>query len=201
MAPPVRFAVSRDGVRIAWALHGSGPCLIFVRGWLCHLDLMWADEAFRAFFEAIGRQFTVVRYDGRGNGLSDRAPAMLDLGVLVADLDAVVDQAAGDSAVLYAQCYGGPIALAYAARCPQRVSRLVIENSYACGAELAPPERRMKLLQALRDLPEAGLQLLASYTQPEPTRRRFDGAYTAARGRAGARRHGNARSPLAPGPC
>jgi class 3 adenylate cyclase len=50
---------------------------------------------------------------------------------------------------------------------------MIIENSYACGAQLTAPERRMRILDTLRDLPEAGLQLLASYTHPEPTRRRF----------------------------
>jgi pimeloyl-ACP methyl ester carboxylesterase len=73
---------------VAYASHGAGPPLIFVRGWISHLDAMWDDPEFRPFMEALGAHFTVTRYDLRGCGLSDRKPTNLELDDLVLDLHA-----------------------------------------------------------------------------------------------------------------
>ena len=82
-----------------------------------------------------------MRYDPRGNGLSDRDATDLTLDALVGDLEAVVDALGIDEMVLYAVTFGGPIAMTYAARHPERVSRLILDGTYAKGAEIANPER------------------------------------------------------------
>ena len=132
MHPPTRFASTTDDVRIAYAVHGAGPTLVFVRGWISHLDAMWDDPEFRPFMEAIGMHFRVVRYDLRGCGLSDRDPGHISLDHLVLDLESVIDRVAdeGEPIVLYATCYGGPIATRYAARHPERVTKLVLDGTY-----------------------------------------------------------------------
>jgi class 3 adenylate cyclase len=153
-------------------VHGDGPTLVFVRGWISHLDAMWDDPEFRPFMEAIGSRYRVVRYDVRGCGLSDRAPADISLDHLVLDLEAVVDKVAADGGdvVLYATCYGGPIAARYAARHPERVSQLILDGTYARGEDVATPEMRESVLGMIRMLetqPRAAHAMLDFFTNPE----------------------------------
>src|SRR5688572_27425559 len=128
MHPETRYASTTDDVRVAYAVHGEGPTMVFARGWISHLDAMWHDPEFRPFMQAIGNHFRVVRYDVRGCGLSDRDPADISLDHLVLDLEAVVDKACrpDEPFVLYGTCYGGPIAARYAARHPERVEKLIL---------------------------------------------------------------------------
>ena len=170
MRPPTRYVTTSDGVRIAYATHGQGPTLVFVRGWISHLDAMWDDPEFRSFFDAIGEHYTVVRYDVRGNGLSDRAPDRLGLDDLVLDLEAVMDRTGDDPVVVYATCYGGPIAARYAARHPDRVSHLVLDGTYARGDDIASEEMRESVLGMVRMLktqPGAGYAMLDFFTNPD----------------------------------
>jgi len=79
MPPSIHFLTTRDGVRLAYSVHGAGAPLVFVRGWISHLELLWDDPRFRSYFETLGRFYTVVRYDARGNGLSDRELSHVNL--------------------------------------------------------------------------------------------------------------------------
>ena len=173
MNPPIRFVTTADGVRIASAIHGDGRPLVFVRGWISHLELMWDDPAIRSYFEALSRKFRVLRFDMRGNGLSDRDVPEVDLAAMVADIEAVMDEYVVAPAVMYAQCWGGPAAITYAAENPDRVSHLILDGTYADGDRITTPERRERIVGTLRDLPEAGLLLMAHYTQPNLNKPRF----------------------------
>jgi class 3 adenylate cyclase len=163
----IRFVTTADGVRIAYCMHGQGPPLVYVRGWVSHLELLWADDAYRSFFETLARRFTVVRYDARGNGLSERRPANADLDALTLDLEALVDGTGLDQVTLYGTAFGGPIAVNFAARHPQRVSRLVLDGTYARGADIATPEWKERLLETFRAMPDAALLLLSHRTNPD----------------------------------
>lgn len=70
--PKIQFFTNRNGLSIAYAVHGHGPVLIVPAWWVSHLELDWESPAFKAFFEALGNYHTVVRYDRPGVGLSDR---------------------------------------------------------------------------------------------------------------------------------
>jgi len=164
--------MTTDDVRIAYAVHGDGPTLVFVRGWISHLDAMWDDPEFRPFMEAIGSAFRVVRYDLRGCGLSDRRPAHISLDHLVADLEAVIDRVTepDQAVVLYATCYGGPIAARYAARHPARVERLILDGTYARGKDVATPQMResvMGMIRMLESQPRAAHAMLDFFTNPD----------------------------------
>ncbi len=167
MATPIQYATTADGVRIAYCLHGDGPPLVYVRGWVSHLELLWADDAFRAFFETLGRRFTVVRYDARGNGLSERHPERLDVDALVLDVEAVADSLGLDRMTLYGTAFGAPIAVTYAARHPERVSRLVLDGAYARGVDIGTKEWKDRLVETFRLMPDAALLLLTHRTNPE----------------------------------
>ncbi len=173
MMAGIRFLTAPDGVRIAASVHGEGPPLVFVRGWISHLDLLWDDPSFRAYFKALGRSFTVVRFDMRGNGMSDRHVPPVDLNAMVVDIEAVMDGLGIERAVLYGQAYGGPAAIAYTAAHPERVSHLILDGTFADGRRMTTPERQERILSTLRELPEAGLLLMAHYTHPNPPASRF----------------------------
>jgi len=168
MHPPIRFVTTSDGVRIAYSVHGEGAPLVFVRGWISHLEMHWDDPAYRAYFEALARHVRLVRYDARGNGLSQWDVPPVDLQALVRDLEAVVDELGASEVVLYGATFGGPIAVSYAALHPERVSKLILEGTYARGEEIAPPDRRAAIIETMRVSPEAGYLLLSHYSHPEP---------------------------------
>ena len=119
MPPAIRFALTEDEVSIAYSVHGSGPPLVFVRGWISHLDLQWLFPDYRLFMEALGRHFTVIRYDARGNGLSERnVVGRLGPDDLALDLHAVTKALNVFDATYLATCYGGPVVARFARQAP-----------------------------------------------------------------------------------
>ena len=168
MHPPIRFLTTKDGIRIAYCTHGRGSPLVFVRGWISHLERLWEDPAFRSYFETLARHYLLVRYDARGNGLSQRKVPKVDLKALTLDLEAIIDELALTDVILYGASFGGPIAISYAARRPERVAKLILEGTYARGQEITSPERQASIIATMRELPEAGFLLLSHYTHPEP---------------------------------
>lgn len=170
----VRYAVTGDRVRIAYSETGTGPCLLFVRGWITHLDLMWGEPSFRAFIEALAQRFRVVRLDARGNGLSDREIDRPDLDDFVADVEAVVDAAGIDRCLLWGSSFGGPIAIAYAARAPERVDRLVLEGTYPTWVDTRTARQRRSigdLMRMLESSPEMATTAISYVTDPAPAAR------------------------------
>jgi pimeloyl-ACP methyl ester carboxylesterase/DNA-binding CsgD family transcriptional regulator len=129
----IRFATAPDGVRIAYAVHGSGPPLVRAAHWLTHLEHDWRTPVWRHWLEALGRSFRLIRYDERGCGLSDREIGAPHLDDFVGDLEVVVDAVGLESFDLLGTSQGGAIAVAYAARHPERVRRLVLYGAYARG--------------------------------------------------------------------
>jgi pimeloyl-ACP methyl ester carboxylesterase len=136
----VRFCTSFDGVRLAYATDGNGPALVKAGHWLTHLEHDWSSPVWRHWLDDLSRRGTLVRYDERGCGLSDREYPSLSLDAWVDDLAAVVDAAGVERCTLLGMCQGGPIAIAYAARHPERVDRLVLYGSYTrAGSTAARP--------------------------------------------------------------
>ena len=132
-APQIRFCKAADGVRIAYATTGRGPAMIEVATWLNHVEYDWKSPIWNARLVELTRNYTLTRYDGRGCGLSDQNPNNLTFDDLVADLEAVVESSGVKQFVLLGCCQGGPVAIAYAARHPERVSHLVLYGAYARG--------------------------------------------------------------------
>jgi pimeloyl-ACP methyl ester carboxylesterase len=129
----VRFCTARDGIRLAYAVHGRGPPLVRVATWLTHLDLDWESPVWRHWLATLGERHTVVRYDERGCGLSDSEAGDLSLETWVADLEAVVDAAGLDRFALVGMSQGAAVAVAYAAEHPERITDLVLYGGYARG--------------------------------------------------------------------
>jgi pimeloyl-ACP methyl ester carboxylesterase/DNA-binding CsgD family transcriptional regulator len=147
----VRFCTASDGVRLAYAIHGSGPPLVKVSNWLTHVEFDWDSPIWRHWLRELGSRFTVVRYDERCCGLSDPDPRQLDLDAFVSDLEAVVDAAGLGRFALLAISQGGAVAVEYAARHPERVSDLVFCGAYVRG--------RLKRMPSARDEHDARIAL------------------------------------------
>jgi len=130
-AQDIRFCRSADGTRIAYAIHGSGPALVLDACWLSHLQYDWQSPVWRHYLTELGRFATVIRFDERGHGLSDRDLADFSPAARLADLEAVVDDAGLERFALMAMAQGGPISIEYVARHPERVTRLLLYGSYA----------------------------------------------------------------------
>lgn len=133
MEQHIRFCVAPDGVRLAFASHGQGPPLVRAATWLTHLEFDWQSPLWRHWLEGLADGHTVVRYDERGCGLSDRDVEGVSLDAWVSDLETVVDAANLDRFALLGASQGGPVAIAYAVRHPERVTRLLLYGAYARG--------------------------------------------------------------------
>jgi len=155
--PKIRFCRSGDGVRVAFSSSGTGPVLLQTPTWLTHLELDWKAVAWCDWLSELSASRTLVRYDLRGCGLSDRHPREQSMERWVADLEAVADAAGLERFPLFGLCQGGAIAAAFAAQHPERVSRLVLYGSYVQGGLAHPPETsRVDEVQALATLIEKG---------------------------------------------
>jgi pimeloyl-ACP methyl ester carboxylesterase/DNA-binding CsgD family transcriptional regulator len=159
--------VEVDGRDVAYSAVGDGPPLV-VGGWWCsHLVLNWQDPGFRDFVSRLARHHTVIRYDQPGRGASTPGgppPADLDqecavLGGLFAALDL-------DRADVLGASSGGGVAAAFAAAHPSKVSHLVLYGAFALGSEIAPPDARQAVLEAVAGHWGLGSRLLADVFVP-----------------------------------
>jgi pimeloyl-ACP methyl ester carboxylesterase/DNA-binding CsgD family transcriptional regulator len=126
----IRFCRAPDGTRIAYAVSGTGPPMLVSTCWLSHLQHDWESPVWRHFLEEIGRFVTIIRYDERGYGLSDWDVTDFSLETRIGDLEAVADDAGYERFALMGMAQGGPPAIAYATRHPERVTRLLFYGSY-----------------------------------------------------------------------
>ena len=135
----VRFCAASDGARIAYAIYGRGPPLVRTPTWLTHLEFDWQSPVWRHWLVRLGQGHQLVRYDERGCGLSDREVADLSLDARVADLKAVADAIGLTRFALLRMSQSGPVAVAFAARHPERVSHLILYPTYARGRLMRDP--------------------------------------------------------------
>jgi len=129
----IRFCVTSDGVRLAWAGVGSGHPLVKAANWLNHLDYEWESPIWKHWIAQLTRHHRLIRYDERGNGLSDWEVKEMSLDLWVRDLETVVDSARVDRFALMGISQGGAVAISYAVRHPERVSQLILHGAYSQG--------------------------------------------------------------------
>jgi pimeloyl-ACP methyl ester carboxylesterase/DNA-binding winged helix-turn-helix (wHTH) protein len=151
----IRFCTAPDGVRLAFAMSGSGPPLVKPANWLTHLEYDWESPVWRHWLHELSRDHTLVRYDERGCGLSDRDAADLSFDAWVADLETVVDAMGLERFPLIGISQGCAVAIAYAVRHPERVSRLVLYGGFARGviAKAKTPEQLEEVTMVTRNIP------------------------------------------------
>jgi class 3 adenylate cyclase/pimeloyl-ACP methyl ester carboxylesterase len=157
MTLKVNYCRAPDGVRLAYATVGSGPPLVKTANWMNHVEYDWESSAIRHFFMALARDFTLLRYDARGNGLSDWDVEDLSLDAWVSDLETVVDAVGLDRFPLLGMSQGCAISVAFAVRHPERVTHLVLYGGFARGAyRRAKNESELQKAKALATLIRTG---------------------------------------------
>lgn len=125
----IRYCQTTDGKRIAYAVTGKGTPIVRVLGWFTHLEAEWRSPVGRGFWQRLARQHQLIRYDGRGMGLSE-ASADFSAETRMLDLEAVIDAAGLDEFALVALSEGTRTAVRYAVKHPERVTHLVL---YGCA--------------------------------------------------------------------
>jgi pimeloyl-ACP methyl ester carboxylesterase len=133
---------------------GTGPPLVKASNWLTHLDHDWGSPVWQPWWEALSTRHTLVRYDERGSGLSDWDvdDGSFTLDAWVRDLETVVDALGLERFPLLGISQGGPIAITYAARHPDRVSHVVVFGTCARATWARADEQRRRELAALGEL-------------------------------------------------
>ena len=139
----IGFCEASDGARIAYATVGQGPPLVKAANWLNHLELDWQSPIWGKTFQALAARHTFVRYDERGNGLSDWDVEEISFAAFVRDLETVVDALGLERFPLLGMSQGCAVSIEYAVRHPNRVSALILIGGYAAGWRIgASPEER-----------------------------------------------------------
>ncbi|WP_272947449.1 alpha/beta fold hydrolase [Variovorax sp. JS1663] len=132
----IRFCTAPDGVRLAYATAGHGPPLLKVGNWMSHLEFDLTSPVWGHVLEALCATRTLVRYDQRGTGLSDREIEQMSFEIWLKDIETVADAAGLARFPMLAMSQGVSLAIAYAARHPERVSHLVLQGGYARGRRM-----------------------------------------------------------------
>ena len=134
--PEIRYCTTEDGVRIAYYAMGEGPAIV------CASNVVWSHLGYQVSFreyhrsrhgQGLGKGRTVVRYDARGTGLSDRSTVDFSLEAQAADICAVVDHVDIERFALFGRSQASPGAISFAHRFPERVSHLILLNPFAHG--------------------------------------------------------------------
>jgi len=129
----IRFCTAPDGVQLAYSMIGEGPPLMKTGNWMTHLEFDLESPIWRHLYRELARDHTLIRYDARGNGLSDRTVDDISLAASLRDLEAVVDAAGITRFALFGISQGCAVSIAYAVRNPERVSHLILYGGYAVG--------------------------------------------------------------------
>jgi class 3 adenylate cyclase len=141
MEPRIQYAKTADGVSIAFWTLGEGPPLVYMPILSSHCEMEWQFPEIRSFYERLAQGRMLVRYDGRGTGLSEREATDFSLDARMLDLEAVVERLGLERFAMLAPFTAGPVAISYAARRPERVSHLLLWSSYARGSDILQSPR------------------------------------------------------------
>jgi class 3 adenylate cyclase len=155
MEPRIQYAKTSDGVNIAYAVFGSGPAIVFPANIWGDVHNYVAGATYVRNFDGLAALgWSVVCYDGRGSGDSDRGFTDFSLEMRLRDLEAVVEKTAPERFPLCGSLQGSPTAIAYAVRRPDRVSHLILSNAFAKGEEYYKQIPAMRLSQVTLDMAE-----------------------------------------------
>jgi len=152
----IRYCTTSDGVRLAYGVSGKGPPLVKASNWLTHLDFEWGSPIWRHWYVALSSHHRLVRYDERGNGMSQRDVPDVSFDTWVRDLEAIVDAAGLERFSLLGISRGGPIAVAYAVKYPERVTHLVLYGAFAAGLNHTGTAEELEARRALVSLMRLG---------------------------------------------
>jgi DNA-binding winged helix-turn-helix (wHTH) protein len=156
MRQDIQFCQSKDGTRIAYASSGAGPLIVKAANWMSHLEFEWQGPVWGHWLNALSERHRLVRYDGRGNGLSARNSEDLSVSAMVTDLEAVVEAIGAQRFTLFAVGQGCSTAITYAARHPDKVAKLILYGGYSKGWHARADVKEIAWRSALGTLIDEG---------------------------------------------
>jgi len=150
--PPqeVHFCTAADGVRIAYAMAGRGEPLIKAANWLNHLEYDWQSPIWSHLLHALAAEHRLIRYDERGNGLSDWDVADISFDAFVKDLESVIEASGQQRFALLGISQGSAVSVAYTVRHPERVSHLILYGGFARGRHKRDAPQADTMLSLIR---------------------------------------------------
>jgi pimeloyl-ACP methyl ester carboxylesterase len=166
MEHQIRFCMAADGLRVAYSIVGQGPALVVPPPWISHQELGWQELTYRRFWERLAHRHTLVQYDRPGTGLSDRNRTEFSLDSDIQDLETVIDRLKLKHLALLGYSWGGPVAVAYAAKYPRRVTHLILYDTYARGEAITTKEVKASLISLVRAHWGIGSKVLADLFSP-----------------------------------
>jgi len=175
MEPRIQYAQTADGVSIAFWTLGEGMPLVHLPGTFSHIQMEWQVPECRRWYERLAEKRKLVRSDPRGIGLSDRHITELSLDAWLLDMEAVVDRLGLERFALLGPQVAGPVAIAYAARHPERVSHLLLWCAYARASDWsAQPQNQATRALINKDwafFRELSAHVTLGWSAGEPARR------------------------------
>ena len=174
----ISFCRARDGVTLAYSRIGEGPPLVKSGNWLNHLEYEMESALWRHWIDELSRGRTLIRYDSRGNGMSDWRAPEITFDLMVDDFQSVVDATGLEQFDLVGISQGCPVAIAFAVRNPGRVKRMVLINGFAVGWRQSRDRELIESWEAMITLAKTGWgknsaafrQIFTSLIFPEATR-------------------------------
>ncbi len=148
----IRYCSAPDGTRLAYATSGTGPPILRTAHWLSHVEYDWNSPVWRHWIEALSGNNMLIRYDERGNGLSDWNVADVSFEAMVTDLAAIVDASGLRRVFLLGLSQGAAVSIAYAVRHPERVAGMIIYGGFAKGWRKRSDERETARREAMAAL-------------------------------------------------
>lgn len=152
----IQFCKTSTGVNLAFASVGSGPPLVKAANWLTHLELDWSAPIWSPLYRELAQEFTFIRYDERGNGLSDWDVDELSQETFVKDLECVVDNLGLEKFPLLGISQGAAVSIEYAIRNPERVSKLILFGGYPKGWRVDSTPEIIQQREAMITLTKTG---------------------------------------------
>jgi pimeloyl-ACP methyl ester carboxylesterase len=153
----IQYCAAADGTQLAYSVIGNGTPIVRASHWLTHLEYDLSSPVWRHIVLGLADRHKLIRYDGRGTGLSQRDVKDISFDLWVSDLERIVDELALERFILVGISQGGPISIAYQVRHPERVSHLVIYGSYARGfLHRGDEEKQRKFVELNRTLVREG---------------------------------------------
>ncbi len=152
----IHFCTAPDGTRIAYAEVGRGLPLVKAANWLSHLEYEWQSPVWKHLLHALAANHRLIRYDARGNGLSDWEVDDISLEAFVRDLESVVEATGLQRFDLLGMSQGCAVSIAYAVRHPERVRHLVLYGGFARGKRRRGSSRDIEQSDALLTLMRQG---------------------------------------------
>lgn len=157
MAQHIQYCTSKDGTRLAYSVMGKGTPILRAAHWMTHLEFDLKSPVWRHLLLGLSKRHTLIRYDARGNGLSQREVAEISFDRWLEDMEAVADAAGFQRFALLGVSQGAPLSIAYAVKHSERVSHLILHGGFARGLlHLGERESQTQRLELDRAIVRAG---------------------------------------------